>query len=294
MKKLILLVCVAIFSFAFTQQTPVKAPTVDEFNLIYTSMIKAIKNVKNTKFKMVKNERFDEEIVKSVQMCKMQVTPRKIYMNILEGPNNGTKILYVEGENDNEAYADAKSWLPTVSINPRGSLARTKQRHTMFELGFKYTGDVIINSYEKFKNQLAAGETANPKAFKYYGIIKWAGRDVHKIMLNDLHYKLVDYTVKEGEDLEKIARKLSLDEYSLLEHNEDVDDYDDVKAGQVIKVPTTFAKKVIMCIDAKTFLPVYQKLYDLKGMIGEYAYHNIGINNVKPEEFTKDYSEYGF
>lgn len=292
MKKMILLVAVTFIGLAGKAQlTPAgETPTKEEFTVIYNKMLEAVKNAKYTKFRMVKNERYEGKIVKSNQICAVQNNPRKIYMNILEGPNSGTEILYVQGENDGDAYASAGKWVPTVSIDPYGSLARTKQRHTMFELGFEYTKEIIKHSYNAFIN-----ETITAENYQYGGIIKFDNRDVYSITLDNTNYKIYDYKVLAGEDIVKIARKLHLDEYGLLEMNPEVDDYDDVKEGQIIKVPSSFAKKVTMYIDTKTFMPVYQKISDLKGMIGEYEYHDVQINPVlKQGELTKDFDGYGF
>lgn len=89
-------------------------------------------------------------------------------------------------------------------------------------------------------------------------------------------------------------RKFRLDEYSLLELN-DIKSYDGVKAGQTIKVPNSLCKKIEMYIDKENYLPLYQKLYDDKGLMATYEYTNLKINpTFKPEEFTEDYSGYDF
>lgn len=290
MKKIILLAVIASINLtSFAQLTPAGAtPTAEELDVIFNKMMAAIKNVKTAKFTFIKNERYNGKIVESKQTCSLQESPRKIYMHILEGPNSGTETLYVEGKNDNDAYASAGKWIPTVSINPWGSLAMTKQRHSMLQLGFSYTGDLINHAYVTYKDK--AAEYSN-----YGGIIKFNNVDVYKITLNNKEYKIVDYKVLAGENLIKIARKLKLDEYNLLEINPDVDDYDDVKVGQVIKVPTTFAKNVLMYVDTKTFLPVYQKMSDPTGVVGEYSYLDVEINGaLKAGEFTKDFDGYGF
>jgi outer membrane lipoprotein-sorting protein len=50
-----------------------------------------------------------------------------------------------------------------------------------------------------------------------------------------------------------------------------------------------------MYVDTKTFLPVYQKMTDPMGVVGEYEYHDLIINSVIPEEeFTKEYKGYSF
>jgi LysM repeat protein len=158
----------------------------------------------------------------------------------------------------------------------------------MFQLGFAYPGDLINDAYNKYKSK--AGEYST-----YGGIIKWDNRDVYKITLDNKEYKIKDYTVLAGEDLIKIARKLKLDEYNILELNPSISSYTSVKAGQVIKIPETFTKLVIMYVDTKNFLPVYQKMTDLKGMVGEYEYHDLIVNPaISDEEFTKGFKEYSF
>jgi outer membrane lipoprotein-sorting protein len=101
--------------------------------------------------------------------------------------------------------------------------------------------------------------------------------------------------VLDGEDIIKIADKLQLDEYTILELNPTIKNYTDVKVGQSILIPSTFAKTVVVYIDAKNFLPIYQKIIDSKGLVSEYEYHELIINPIiSDEEFTKAYKGYSF
>ncbi len=289
-KSIAILLFVSVcYTTSFAQLTPKgDVPTLEEMTIIFDKMMVAISNVKTAKFRMVKNERYDGKIVQSDQLVKQNVNPLKIYMKITKGPNSGAEVLYIQGANNGNAYVNASSFLPTLSLDPRGSLVNEKQRHTMFELGFAYTGDLINDAYHRYKNKAAEYST-------YGGIIKWDNRDVYKITLDNKEYKIKDYTVLAGEDLVKIARKLKLDEYNIRELNPSISSYTSVKAGQVIKIPETFTKSVIMYVDTKTFLPIYQKMTDLKGVVGEYEYHDVIINSgITEEEFTKAYKGYSF
>jgi LysM repeat protein len=285
----ILLIVSGWYSTSFAQLTPKGAvPTLEEMTIIFDKMMAAIKNVKTAKFRMVKNERYNGKIVYSDQLVKQNVNPLKIYMKITKGPNSGAEVLWIDGANHGDAYVNASSFLPTLSLNPRGSLVCEKQRHTIFELGFAYTGDLINDAYRRYKDKAAEYST-------YGGIIKWDNRDVYKITLDNKGYHIKDYTVLSGEDLVKIARKYKLDEYNILELNPKLNSDYTVKAGTVIKIPDTFTKTVVMYVDTKTFLPVYQKMTDPMGVVGEYEYHDLIINSVIPEEeFTKEYKGYSF
>jgi len=290
MKKIILTFCIAAISCSNTfAQENFKAPaTPEELGVLVEQMMTSIRGVKTAKFRFVKNERYEKKIVKSEQLVKINVNPKKIYMKLLKGPHSGTELLYVQGANDGKALVSAGSFVPTISLSPFSSMVRDQQRHTIYELGFLYTGDLIYDAYTRYKGK------ANEYA-KYEGLIDFDGRKCHKIFMDNQEYKLSDYTVKEGEDLIKIARRLKLDEYSLLEYNPTIKSYTEVKPGQIIKIPDTFSKSVLMYVDAKTLLPVYQKIVDINGFVAEYEYHDLQINIPIPdEEFTKGYKGYGF
>jgi LysM repeat protein len=291
MKKVILTIATAIISSVAFAQENFKAPqTQEELGLLVEQMMKNIRAVKTAKFNFIKNERImgQKEIVKSEQVVKLNTSPRKVYLKILKGHRSGTELLLVDGVNGNKALVSAGKYVPTVSLGVRSPMVTELQRHTLDELGFKYTGDLIYDAYVRYKHK--AAEYA-----KYEGFIDFDGRKCHKIKLDNPEYKLTDYTVQEGDNLIKIARKNKLDEYSLLEYNPSVKGYMDIKPGQVIKIPPSFSKSVVMYVDVKTLLPVYQKVYDLIGLMAEYEYRNLQVNvPIADEEFTKDFKEYGF
>jgi outer membrane lipoprotein-sorting protein len=54
-------------------------------------------------------------------------------------------------------------------------------------------------------------------------------------------------------------------------------------------------KRIVVYIDKLTYLPIYQELYDTKGLMATYEYHNLVVNPViTEEEFTKGYKGYGY
>jgi outer membrane lipoprotein-sorting protein len=101
--------------------------------------------------------------------------------------------------------------------------------------------------------------------------------------------------VKEGEDLIKIAKEQKLCDYILIEMNDEVDDYDDVKAGQIIQIPNVYAKKNIIYIDKKLHLPVRMEMFDDDGFFERYELSNIRVNPIIPQdEFSASYKDYGY
>ncbi|MCH8331821.1 MAG: LysM peptidoglycan-binding domain-containing protein [Bacteroidetes bacterium] len=125
--------------------------------------------------------------------------------------------------------------------------------------------------------------------------IRWDDRECYQVNVEISNFGYVDYIVKKGERLEDIARAKNISEYIIIEENEDIDDHKDVKEGQLIIIPTDYAKKMVFFIDKKRFIPLVIPAYDDKGLFEEYKYLGVRLNTMIPEEeFSKNYDDYGF
>lgn len=281
MKKILVLGCMLVAS------TLGMAQTAAEYEGIMEKMIRSVRGLKTVEYTFLKTERYEGKMVASKQLVKMNQSPKKIYMNLLEGPSDGTEVWFTPSQNGGKARVSAGRFVPTISLSPFSSLMRDKQRNTIYELGFGYMGSMIYKNYKKLK-------AANPNYFsegwvKMGGIVKFDDRDCYKMTMHDLKYGVKNYTVLKGESLRKIAKKLLLDEYSLIELN----NKKSVTAGEVIKVPTAFAKEQLLYIDVKTLLPVYTKSSDNKGLVAEYSLLNVKVNpTFAADEFSEDGSMY--
>lgn len=285
---------IAAFTLAMLGFSQTTTPTYEEAVEVFEKMNKSVKAIKTMECKFLKNERYQGKIIKSEQEFKLSVVPKKkVYMKIIKGPNAGTEVLFIPSENGGKAIVSAGKFIPNIDLSPFSSLMRDKQRNTIYELGFSYTGDVIYKNFNKYKE---TGEKLYNEGWaKYEGIIDFDGRKCYKVSIDNKGYKILDYTVLKGETFRSIAHKLILDEYNLVELNPSVKDGYKLTPGQVIKVPSDFCKYVTVYVDVKTNLPVYQKIADEKGVMGEYTYLNLKINEtIADEEFTKDYDGYGF
>lgn len=246
-----------------------------------------IDGIKTLSFKMDKTERIKGKMVAGSQDVKLNVKPFQVYLKV-HVPNKGAEVLYREGENNGNAKVNPNAFpYLTLNLDPDGSILRKGQHHSVKELGFGYTGDLLNHVYNKYKSKIN-------EYVKVNGEITYDGRKCWNVTLTNKEYKIETYTVQAGENILQIARKLRLDEYSLLELN-DIKSFDDVKAGQTIKVMNSLCKQIEMYIDQENYLPLYQKLYDEKGLMAVYEYSNLKINpTFKPEEFTENYEGYKF
>lgn len=255
----------------------------DNVELI-NKIFNAVDNVKTLRYNLQCNERIKGKLQHTESQVKLQVSPRKLYLHI-----KGIEVLWVQGTNNGNALVNPGSF-PYINLNldTYGSLMRKDQHHTINEMGYQYLAGILRDGYKKAGDKL-------DRYFIFLGEEKFNGRPCYKLSISFPDFTWVPYTVKSGEDLTSIARKLHVSEYMVMEQNANIDWYDDVKPGQVIQVPTAYAKLTLLLIDKEYLLPVNNKVFDDKGLFETYEYYNLQVNTpIAPEEFTKDYKDYNF
>ncbi len=251
---------------------------------IVMKMITAIKNVEGLKYNLKITERTEGKYNYFSSSVKLKRNPRKLYLS-----TNGIEVLWTQGTNKGDALVKPNSFpFFNLNLDPMGSLMRDGQHHTINEMGFDYFGNVIAHNVIKSGDQF-------DKLFKFEGEEFINGRFCYKFSINNNDFRFIEYTVAKGENLLTIAKKLHVSEYMILENNKKVDDYKDVKVGQIIKVPTAYAKYVLIYVDKQNFLPTGSRVYDNIGLFEQYDYSNLQLNPKFDEtEFTKNYKGYGF
>lgn len=286
MKKNTLLLAIVWFAFCGVCTLNAKAQLPDKKELT-NKMLAAINNIQTIKYRFWKQERMRGKMEIGEQEVKLNVKPFKAYLYNY-APNSGAEVLFIPTQMEGKALVKPGSFPWTnLNLDPMGDILRKGQHHTLYELGFEYTGGLLADTYKKFGNKIEEYCTIE-------GSVKYANRDCWKVILENKDYKFLNYQVKQGEDLIKIAKKQWLSEYLLLEYNK-LKSYTDVKVGQNIKIPNSYAKKVVLYIDKQNFLPIYQQLYDNEGVFAEYKYTNLLLNlKIDEKEFTKDYKDYKF
>lgn len=280
MKKLSTL----LIGFLVTTACLAQAPDIDK---LFQDMQAAIKTHKTLKFHLKKSERMKGKMEPGEQDVKLNMNPFKAYLKV-QVPNKGAEVLYLAGQNDGNSLVNPNAF-PYMNLNldPEGSILRKGQHHSVKQLSFKYTGEVLGHVYDRYQ------ENINDYV-EYKGDITWDGRDCYHIYLDNKEYGFMDYKVQAGDDIISIARKTHTNEYMLLEQNK-LKNFDSVKAGQTIKVPNSYCKSITMYVDKELKLPIYQKMFDEGGHSATYEYTKVQINpSISSAEFTKDYKDYDF
>jgi len=252
--------------------------------VLINKIFNSIDNVKTVRYNLQCNERIKGRMQHTESQVKLQVSPRRLYLS-LKGP----EVLWIQGANNGDALVNPGAF-PYINLNldPYGLLMRKDQHHTIHEMGFHYLQSILKDGVRK----------AGDKLDKYFTVLneeKYNGRVCYKLHISFPDFTWVPYTVKKGENLTSIARKLFVSEYMVLEKNSKINWYNDVKEGQVIQVPTAYAKLTLLLIDKELLLPVNNKVFDDKGLYETYEYYNLQVNTpIAPEELTRNYKDYNF
>ncbi len=253
---------------------------------IIIEMIQHANKLQGFTAEITKEERIDGELVKQITAVKLIRQPFQLYLN-QRYPKKGVEILVRKNNNRALINPNAFPWI-NLSLDPYGSLMRKDQHHTVYDSGFDLMAGIL-------HRELARIGTDTSEHIFYHGETEWQGRSTFLVEMSNPHYKQVIYHVQLGEDLNSIARKLNINEYAILQLNEEVDYYDDVAPGQEIIVPSSYAKKMELYIDKEHMLPLLIKVWDAEGLYEQYAYKKFVINPYfAPDEFTSDYKKYGF
>jgi hypothetical protein len=248
-------------------------------------MYDSIKNIRTLRQKINAIERINAKFNSSSSEIKVQTHPRKVYFN---NKIKKIEILFDSELSVHKAYVKPHIFpYLTLSLDPNGNIMRKNQHYTINELGYDFIGKSVALTINKDKDGL--------NNFSYHGKVVKNGYVCYFLEYENDNYSYTNYTVGDRETVSLIAYKLCVNDYLLRNKNDLLNDFGFLKKGTILKVPTLYCKKAILYIDEKLMLPISLSLYDDVGLFESYDYTNIEINKpFKPEEFSKDYKDYGF
>ena len=227
----------------------------------------AMGNAKTMTYHFYAQERMnDGKFSKSDVEFKVIASPIKIYAKA--NLPQSAQLIY-EGAVSKEVRV--KKGLK-LSLNPTSSLLMKGVHNPITRAGFAQIKKILETSMAQRK-----GEDLSSYV-KILGTVNYDGKDCWKIEINDADYKIINYTVAAGEtSVWAIGKKLATSEYKIKELN---DIGDEVKPGQVIKIPSSYAKKTTLYIDKTNYLPIYHKMEDEKGIYEIYEFKSLklGVN----------------
>lgn len=233
---------------------------------IMSKSLTAMGAVKTMSYHFYASERFkDNKIEKADVEFRVIASPLKVYANALKP--DAAQLRYEPAVSSD---VNVKKGIK-INLKPTAGLLLKQQHNPIYKAGFAYMKKVLDKNLALHK-----GDDLS-KFVKLAGSVTYEGKDCHKIILTDPNYGFVNYTIKAGETIWKIAEAKAIPEYKVKELNNWMD-YDDMVAGKTIKIPTAYAKVTTLYIDKSNNLPIYQKMEDDKGMYETYEFKELKVN----------------
>jgi hypothetical protein len=255
----------------------------------YIKMIKTIKTINSLQFDLDFQERMDGKIVYNSARVKVNEVPFKVYMYQLL-PKEGIELLYDASVSTSDVYINPNGipWF-TLTFGVNSNSLRERYRNSIFNIG--YSPLVKLDSFLQKKYNAAF-----PSMIRFEPDTKCKdGTSCIALSINIPDFRYINYTLKTNENLISLSVKYDISEYMILELNPGIQSYFDVSPGETILIPSDYAKKVIILIDPKAFIPKEIRFYDEKELFQEYRYSNIIKNPAfKGNEFSLENPDYNF
>lgn len=213
----------------------------------------------------------DGKYSKSEVEFKVIAAPFKVYANA-----KLPQTAQLRYEPAKSAKVDVKKGLK-LSLEPTSGLLMKGVHNPVSRAGFGTVKKILETSMAARKGEDYADFV------KLIGTVTYDEKPCWKVELTDPDYKITTYTVAAGEtSVWQIGKKLAISEYKIKELN---NIGDEVKPGQVIKIPSAYAKKSTFYIDKATYLPIYHKMEDEKGIYEIYEFKGLklGMNLINTD-----------
>ncbi len=255
---------------------------------ILDKMYIAIGTMNTISYDMTSHERIGSRMEIRNSKFKIQVSPKKLYM---KNQDSGVELLYVTGWNNNKPFINPNGFpYVNVSFDVNSPRVRNDGHHPITHAGFSYLYVQVKNTEKK----LAANGQKLEDIIKIAGDFTWNGKSCTKLILDNPDFQFISYTCTQSESLLSLCERINVSEYLVMEKN-NMGYGANVSKGMVLKVPNAFAKKAELYIDKSSGIPIYQVVYDDKGVFEKYEFKNLKVNTAfNSAEFTTQCAGYGF
>jgi hypothetical protein len=239
-------------------------------------------------FYITSKERFNKEYVVEKAFYKIRNNPFSIYYKQII-PQTYAEVLINE-KLKNEALVNPNSFpFFSLKMNPYGEKLREKRHHNIYQAGYSYLKFTLLQMKRKY-------QLSWENVCELDGIFKIENKECYKITLTNPYYKIQDYTLQKKYTIQDLALTLNISDYKILELNPNLKSiFQTLPTGAVIKIPSDYAKKIILYIEKYLYIIIKIEVYDEIGLFEQYLFDDIILNPVfSNEEFDEKNKSYGF
>ncbi|RZK12952.1 MAG: DUF1571 domain-containing protein, partial [Hymenobacter sp.] len=242
----------------------------------------AIQNLKTLRCGATAQERIAGKYHPDKSVMKLAFNPQRIYIK----NGKGVEVLYVAGQNGGDAWVNPNAFpYVTLSLDPNGALMRKGQHHTALQAGFGTIAELLEGSP-------ARPDKSFIRSFRYAGDTTVQGRPLYILRSDYPQFRYVAYKAGKNETPATVAARFGCGEYRILERNK-LDIGQPLAEGQIVQTPNAYARRTLILIDPKSFLPSSVAVYDDQGLFEKYDFFDVVANQPIPAaEFTKTYKGY--
>ncbi|UCG27455.1 MAG: DUF1571 domain-containing protein [Bacteroidales bacterium] len=251
-------------------------------------MISNIRSINSLEFSMKVIYRIEGEQIEKRGRFKLVNEPFRIYYK-QEYPRRDLEILYVDGKHNNRILVNPNSfpWI-NFTLDPYGRLMSENRHQTIFEAGFRLIADILESFLVDYSEDLDK-------------IVRYSGKKVaneipcHHIIIEIPDFRYINYTTREGETVASIAQQKGINSYMIMENNPGIGSSRKSLGAKDILIPNCYAKRIEFCVDREKLILTSLEVYDDKGLFESFDFGDIKLNvSFHPEEFNRDFPEYGF
>jgi hypothetical protein len=265
-------------------------PAPDAWALL-ESMGRSTAAVRDYTMTLVKQDRLAGTLEREQTFQVKWARPHSIYMKTLTGSYPGQEVIYVEGWNRNRMMAHRGSFPDVnISLDPRGRLPMAHAHHPITEASVIHLVDLVLRNVGRARQDGAL-------QLRRSGAQTLSGRSCWKV---EAEASVVFDTdeVREGETLWDVARRHGTTMSLLLHANAEqgFKHAGGVRAGDRVKVPRYYARRLDLWLDQQTHLPLRVEVYDHEDALYErYEHRDLRVNvGLGPADFDPDNPAYRF
>jgi len=220
-----------------------------------------------------------------IALFKIQKDPLKIYYRQYE--RNPIELLYDETVDKEKALINPAGFPYTnLHLSPYSTLILKRQHHSIFEADPAFMLEQLFYMFEACKPDkctISLTDTIlNNKAHK-------------KITYINTYYKLADIKVNAPAKLLDFAREHHVNFYSIVLNNENLSVSSKLNKGDYVKVPSSYAKKIVIVLKAASRHIRSITVSDNEGVFEQYKYLWFKNNVVfSPHDFSPENPDYNF
>lgn len=251
-------------------------------------MLEATDRLQTLQYELKKYERIQGKLLLEHMRFKLRRKPFAVY-GYQMSPRQGVEVLFPAEPGSPKILVKPNTFpYVALTLDPFGNLVLENQHQTIFATGYDQLRGLLIQAKKRYASQAA-------NLVRYEGKLTWEGRPCYKLVLEPPNYHIQTYNVQEGDNLFRIAERLGVGWYKIMELNGFSKPDVSLKPGQILKVPSDYGKRITLIIDEVQKVPLVVEVEDENGLYERYEYYKVVLNPPLSEmDFSRRNPAYKF